>query len=436
MALSSTLAKTPKNPATTVARAVLGILMLAQIGLLGRFGVVLRDRPIPPSSSVVASTDIGTFNAVSPPSRDLAIPSQKALTYSQPANVSVSPSNLTMPTLPPALALPSQQDPSMAALIAASRPPPPLTSEPLVNPALRSPVESLASQPPQVAVPPPPPGLSSGTTTEESVPSLLPPGREIKNPTVAKTVEGARAVSRKGDKQMAMEALRQADLMEPNHPEILSEMALIYEAMAIDEKAKSLWHRVVAMGEASAGGYYFLAQSRLRTSSPSQQPSAQEITPTVDSSAKPILLGKCEMRKDPSVTQGEKYTLRIPVLPIPGQKVDPSTLDAQVFVFDQFADGHIGPTIAQRSPARWNPAVPDWTDPKGAVVETDWFMPEQTEEFTKAHGGPRKILGYMVKLFYDNTKLAGQKADPVSLLNFNSESALPAGADSSLFPRN
>lgn len=250
----------------------------------------------------------------------------------------------------------------------------------------------------------------------------VPFGHEIKDPRIAETVEAAREVRKMGDMQAALEALRNADLHEPNHPEILSEMALTYEAMGLADKSQAQWHRVAAMGEAGAGGYFLLARSKLDGAAPPDAPGFTNQTPE----AKPIALDGCILKRDLTYTQGEKVTLRIRIKPLPGVGVHAAGINPEVYLFDQLEDGSVLQSVAAQSPARWIPSPVDWTNPQGAVVEMDFTLP---------HGGGRHIYGYMVKLFHDY-KLMGEQAEPAQLLNFKSQSAAPAGADNALFPRN
>jgi len=301
----------------------------------------------------------------------------------------------------------------------------------LSAPAISS---NAAFQPPiQTTAPVISSGVAVNTTTKAAAKSqrpVLPPGGEIRDPRISETVEAAREVRKMGDMKTALEALRKADLHEPNHPEILSEMALTYEAMGLAEKSQAEWHRVAAMGEKMAGGYFLLARSKLDGAPVDPAGAASSAT-----EPKPIALGICELKRDFTYTIGEKVTLRIPVKPVAGQSVHAKGINPEVFLFDQFADGRVVQSVATQSPARWIPGVVDWTNPLGAVVEMDFTLPAQTAEFARTHGGVRKIYGYMVKLYHDY-RLMGEQAEPELLLNYKQQVAAPVGADNALFPRN
>lgn len=91
----------------------------------------------------------------------------------------------------------------------------------------------------------------------------LPPGKELQHATAKEEITAARKARHAEDFQEAMNLLRTADLRVPNHPEILAEMALTYEAMGLKVKARSYWTQVSALGEAESGGYHQLAVSKL-----------------------------------------------------------------------------------------------------------------------------------------------------------------------------
>ena len=155
-------------------------------------------------------------------------------------------------------------------------------------------------------------------------PGLL-PGRAIANAQVREMVEAARAVRKLGDMQLALESLRAADLREPNHPEILSETALTYEAMGLAEKAEGAWRSVLVLGESGAGGYFALATSKLEgRGARSQMPDRN-----------PVTLGACQIIPDKTVTKGQRLALRVPIIAAPGVEIDPSQMDIHVYFYDK-----------------------------------------------------------------------------------------------------
>ena len=227
-------------------------------------------------------------------------------------------------------------------------------------------------------------------------------------------VEDARQVRRSGDIQAAIQAFKAADILQPNHPEILSELALTYEALGLSDKSQAAWSRVRSMGEEGAGGYYKLAASKLDGVDP------------VDASApaKAVALGECNISM-----LGTKTVLHVPMTAAQGQAVDPNAMDIQVFFFEKVDGQRVELAPQSRSgEARWASANPQWAPDKPEVLEVDYTPPVPGSSSTR-----HEYHGYMVKLYYKD-KLMGEQADPPALLKFRPQQAGSAGADNALLP--
>ena len=366
MALRTDPMKSPGNLAQQVALISLALLAFVEVTLV-----------------VQATANRTTQGLSTPPSVPAA---------SQLANLPLDPVNF-----PPPSSLPELPKTINRTL--------PLTPQTMPTlPVLPPPVEPVA--------PPKPVTLASSMAPRPP----LPPGREIKNQQIIDTVEGARQARILGDMQAALEALKAADLNEPGHPEILSEMAMTYEAMGLGDKSQSAWSRVRAMGLSGAGGYYRLAVSKL-----SNSPEEAAIPKT--STVKALKLGKCEIERD-STSKREKWNLRVPLIAIEGEIIDTSAMDIQIYFFEKS-----GERIEQASPERssagkWKSA-PVFAAGKPAVLEVDYTAPAQQ--------GNKFFHGYMVKVYYQN-KLMGEQASPQTLLQFKPPGKSRAGADNALLP--
>jgi hypothetical protein len=276
-----------------------------------------------------------------------------------------------------------------------------------------------AAAPPMAISPAP---VTSAPAAPESK-SILPPGREISNAQVREMVEAARAVRKLGDMQVALESLRAADLREPNHPEIMSEMALTYEAMGLGDKAEALWRSVVSMGEANAGGYVALAKSKLES---------REAMPKAND-RNPVSLGACQVIPDNTVTKGQRLALRVPIIAAPGAEIDPSQMDIHVYFYDKVGTDRIEPTRADPPTPSWVSAPVDWKEGE-ELVDFTYNMPElKPEELREL--GKRSFYGYVVKIFYQD-RLMGVQAEPQALVDYHPPGVGPAGADNALFPKN
>jgi hypothetical protein len=296
------------------------------------------------------------------------------------------------------------------------------------SPALPPPVApALTAPPPAVAISSPIAPPSAATNAAGGSAIMPPPGREITSQQVRDMVEAARVVRRKGDMQAALESLRAADLLESGHPEILSELAMTYEAMGLGEKADAEWMKVIAQGEAGAGGYHALAKAKLA--------GRGEMPKTADKN--PVRIGACQIIPDASVTKGQRLTLRVPIIASPGAEVDPSQMDIHVYFFDKVGPrgDRIEPSKADAPAQNWASAPVDWKDQgREELLDIIYNMPELRPEEVR-DVGRRVFHGYVVKLFYQN-RLMGEQAEPRTLLDYKPRAAAPAGADNALFPKN
>lgn len=251
-------------------------------------------------------------------------------------------------------------------------------------------------------------------------------GKPIDNPQVREMVDAAREVRKLGDMQAAIESLRAADLREPDHPEIISEIALTYEAMGLADKSQAAWKSVLAMGETTAGGFFALAKSKLV--------GREDQPPAGAGNLKPVIVGACQVLPDTTVTKGQRLTLRVPIIAAPGADVDPAQMDIHVYFYDKVGKDRVEPSKADQPVQKWVSERVDWALHNEELLDVVYHMPElRPEELRDV--GKRSYYGYVVKLFYQN-RLMNEKADPPSLLDFKQPVPGSPGADNALFPKN
>ena len=313
----------------------------------------------------------------------------------------------------------AQVSPSMPSLVTLPMPTIPASTTPMTT------VQSATYQPMAPAPVPGPTALASlPSAPQPTAPPpqpTLPPGKQLKNPQVLEAVNVAREVRRLGDMQAALESLRSAELREPKHPEILAEMALTYEAMGIGSKASALWSEILAMGEAGAGGYHALAKSKTTGGGPAAAPTAPGTT---------ISLGACRAMRDPSVKQGERIAVRVPIVATPGTTIDPALMDIHVFLFESLNNGERIEQVRAVTPTlNWVSTPVNWKDSTEELVDVIYDLPPPKPGET----GGRSFHGYLVRLFYQN-KLAGERAQPESLRDM-AQQRPAAGLDNALFPK-
>jgi hypothetical protein len=275
--------------------------------------------------------------------------------------------------------------------------------------------------PPPLSTIPPPAAPAKAAAPRPS----LPLDKQLKNPQAMEAVMAARAMRAQGDMQAAIESLKSADLREPNHPEIIGEMALTYEEMGIASRAEPLWRQIYTMGEAAAGGYHALASSKIGRGSAAGAPAPGTQVPV------PVSLGRCALTREPLAKDGERIAVRVPILAQPGATIDPAKIEIHVTLYESVNDGaRVEVVPPDKTAQSWSTLPLNWAEPGGEGADVTYDL------FTQRPGSAdkRSFFGYAVKLYYQN-KLAGEQAQPESLRHGAPKGASPAGLDNALFPK-
>ena len=270
-------------------------------------------------------------------------------------------------------------------------------------------------------------------------------------------VEQARQLRSRGDTNSALARLREAEVAEPDSPQIIAEMALTYEAMQMPDRAFEQWQRIDNLGE-GVGALYNLAESRLHTvpgaanASPAAAPKPDTSIPTENNGFQTqgdtvLKLTDIHMDavEDPAAEQ--KITLKIVVKNRPGTAIDPNKVKILTYFYDLVDGKDIVQTNAQTEYAWLTPGRIDWANDKSEVLQTTYTRlktpdappatpaPEATPTGKKgsrrgkgaaaeatptpaaspAKPSVRTYLGYSVQLYYDR-QLQDVQADPVRLL--------------------
>ena len=266
----------------------------------------------------------------------------------------------------------------------------------------------------------PPPGLAPQPAKPDAATTLL---RDVNYVvTTAKEIRGA------GDMNGALEMLRRADELTPDHPAIIAEMAQTYEQMGVTAKATDNWRRIQLLGATKAGSFFELASRRL-----SAGPAATATATASIEGEKVLRLGACQAARDFSVSSGERYTLRVPIVRNGSHLVDRNAVNLEVFFFDKVNGTQVAQSIAPEPVETWQSAPVDWSGSTGEeTLDVVYHLPALTAAEMQQHGR-RSYHGYMLRLYYNN-KLQDVAAEPRDLLEFGSAPGAPAGANPLLPP--
>lgn len=391
MALPSSIISADRGRACKTALGILCALIVVQMGLMAR--LLFQDDQVMPNKQTVSAAPIWTAPPMTispPPVGQLAAPSVVAPTTPAP----------TSGFGPPPIG--SFQAPSTAAPTPAFTPPP-TTAKP-------APAAPVTIAPKSV----------SGKTSNS-----------VSNMPLAEMVDLAKQVRGLGDMQGALEVLKRADLQYPASPEVMSETAQCYEQMGLADKASALWKQLAGMDAVRSAGFGDLAKRKIQAGT-----TAETVSPGLqgDFAPKVLSLGACQADRDPSVANGEKVILRVPILRQGSAVIDPAQVDIDVYFFDRVNGEKVAQTIADEPVSTWGAIPVDWSGVGEEPLDVAYFLPALTPGEIAAHGR-RSYHGYVVRLYYQH-KLQDVAAEPRDLLDFGSRSAptVPGGMNPLLPP--
>ncbi len=433
MTPSSTILAPDRERASAVAWATLGILALAQIALA--VTSALSDDPgvakAPPAAAAAEMPLTTPPTSVVPEIGQIAAPP----TAIQPP----PPGSLAAPQAPTAAPVVSNQPPPIGSFQQPSpAQPQPAAPVPAIQPTLPPPTPAAAPSmaPAQPPTSPAPPAAAAAAATAPA-PDFSKPQTVKPDPAaellrdVDYVVTTAKEIRGMSDMQGALEMLKRADQLNPDHPAIIAEMAQTYEQMGITDKATDNWRRIQLLGETRAGSYFALAARRLGAG-PAATASPLINTAAGSDGEKRLRLGACQVKRDFATNNGERYVLRVPIIRAGSQTVDGQAMDLEVFFFDKVNGAHVAQTIAPEPVEAWQSTPVDWSGSGEETLDVVYHLPALSAAEIQQHGR-RTYYGYMLRLYYNN-KLQDVAAEPRDLLEFGSSPGAVPGGGNPLLP--
>lgn len=312
---------------------------------------------------------------------------------------------------------------------------------------------AVAAVSPTIPVPTPAPA-STPEPPAPARPTPAPALRPASNGT--DLLEQARQLRTRGDMNSALARLREAQVAEPENPQIVAEMALTWEAMQVPDRAFEQWQRLYNMGE-GVGALFNLAQYKIQnvpapaatpaaTGNPAVTGAAADGSPFPSQSDAVLKLTDIQRQDLTDPTAEQKISLRIVVKNRPGTVVDPMKVRILTFFYD-LVDGDSEVLTDAQTAFEWlTPKPINWANDKSEILQTIYYRPKTapppaappTPEATPSKKGKRgkgaapdttvaaaasptpkpqvrTYLGYTVRLYYDR-QLQDVQADPVRLL--------------------
>jgi tetratricopeptide (TPR) repeat protein len=260
----------------------------------------------------------------------------------------------------------------------------------------------------------------------------------------------ARHLRERGDTTTALARLQEAVQADPKNANALAEMAMIYESIQLYDRSNETWRRVQELGP-SAGPLYELADMKLRIGAVA--PASTSASPAVvPSGADGIPEGSTFGITEVTPTQTNDpdadvhLMLRVAVKKRPDAMIDYTKVKIQVFFYDT-ADNNQRVVLTDAEVSyEWLTPNHNWQDsnpeilavtylrPKKDALTSDAALTAAASEVTppipgkrsrqskppptneSLETGPRKYLGYIVRVYYKD-QLQAVRAEPNRLLN-------------------
>jgi tetratricopeptide (TPR) repeat protein len=262
------------------------------------------------------------------------------------------------------------------------------------------------------------------------------------------------------DTASALARLQAASERDPKNPELLAEIASIYELTQNFDRSAETWRRVLEIGP-SGGALYDLADMKLKTGVPTSTSATPPLTGSALDAGKTTtvaevtgvrstgtaegipqgsMLGISEVTasETPDPDAETNLMLRIAVKKRPSAVIDHTKVKIQVYFYDTVGDNDIKLTDADVS-YEWLTPNHDWAESNSETLAVTYIRPKSKTKSAESDlaaaaaainpakkGKPikaspppessnRKYLGYIVRVYY-NDQLQDKRAEPNKLL--------------------
>jgi hypothetical protein len=269
----------------------------------------------------------------------------------------------------------------------------------------------------------------------------------------------ANVLRERGDTANALARLQEASQRDPRNPQVLAEMAAIYESIQLYDRSNETWRKIQDLGP-SAGPLYELADMKLRVgaaATPSPGLAMDTAGKPLDAEGLPegsvFGVTNIETEQVPDPDAETNFRLKIGIKKRDGVAIDHSKLRIMVLFYDSLDNDKVVATDADVNYEWMNPKH-DWAEsnPETLIVT---YLRSKTHAITSeaalsaaaaavtpgknsarskkradsaANTEPldssrRQYLGYVIRILYDD-KLQTVRAEPPRLINDAPNSSL------------
>jgi hypothetical protein len=240
----------------------------------------------------------------------------------------------------------------------------------------------------------------------------------IEDPEILPHLDQGLHLRSEGDMRGALEELRLAYNLRPDHPKLIYQLAYTMDLMGLEGKAAPLWLSLSQLGTA-AGDYFKLAQMRLEEKPPDAAILGKE------EREGHLRIAEAKSEKDSTFKLGERHVLRFGIHRSTDQAVNAADTMIAIHFFDTVNGKRIARALTDAAPEPVFLTTPvDWQEPD----RTEWVeIPYVRTDLTAAeikNFGLRAYYGYVLEIYWKG-KLQDQKAEPPELAEFAREMPPP-----------
>ncbi len=266
----------------------------------------------------------------------------------------------------------------------------------------------------------PAPATAAQSLAPADVPNLAVSGRRTllalpaatdQQSQVSNLLDQARLLRSQGDLKGAINAMNQAEDLDPRNPSVLQGMAEVYYLLDDAPRSKIYWQRLVDLGPA-VGGAYSLALDHIRLLKPN---------PAADAIQAPSILGRtvyiASVEKTPVETGGgaPQFHLRTvlmrkdPTMP----DFDQKKLQPYVIFYQLMPDGTLAPDLRPHK-SGFDDMFLFWNKQTQEAFTVDYSLP--VAGTTGPDGKPMgDYYGFVIGIYYDKT-LQDVRSEPADLI--------------------
>ena len=307
--------------------------------------------------------------------------------------------------------------------------------------------------------------MKAPATADSMKPAATPAPPQASAPSSAalsasdRLLKEANVLRERGDTANALARLQDASQRDPRNPQVLAEMAAIYESIQLYDRSNETWKKIQDLGP-SAGPLYELADMKLRVgaaATPSPGVAMDTAGKPLDAEGLPegsvFGVTNIETEQIPDPDAETNFRLKIGIKKRDGVAIDHSKLRIMVLFYDSLDNDKVVATDADVNYEWMNPKH-DWTEsnPETLIVtylrsKTHGITSEAALSAAAAAITPgknssrskkrsdsasstesldssqRQYLGYVIRILYDD-KLQTVRAEPPRLSNDAPNSSL------------